>query len=100
MRIEMSRFSRAAALALACVTGAGALSGCGLLRGNTYPPAPRSAETLDHRYKIGPLDTLNVVVWRNPELSSTVTVRPANAPKKSGGFLGNVFGGNKQNKVR
>ncbi|MEN9482400.1 polysaccharide biosynthesis/export family protein [Sphaerotilus montanus] len=76
MRIEMSRFSRAAALALACVTGAGALSGCGLLRGNTYPPAPRSAETLDHRYKIGPLDTLNVVVWRNPELSSTVTVRP------------------------
>jgi polysaccharide export outer membrane protein len=76
MRIEMSRFSRAAALALACATGAGALSGCGLLRGNTHPPAPRSAETLDHRYKIGPLDTLNVVVWRNPELSSTVVVRP------------------------
>jgi polysaccharide export outer membrane protein len=76
MRIEMSRFSRAAALALACVTGASALSGCGLLHSSTYPPAPRSAETPDHRYKIGPLDTLNVVVWRNPELSSTVTVRP------------------------
>jgi len=76
MRIEMSRFSRAVALALACVGGAGALSGCGLLSGRTHPPAPRSAETLDHRYKIGPLDTLNVVVWRNPELSSTVTVRP------------------------
>ena len=28
------------------------------------------------RYKIGPLDTLNVVVWRNPELSTQVTVRP------------------------
>jgi polysaccharide export outer membrane protein len=27
-------------------------------------------------YKIGALDTLNVVVWRNPELSATVTVRP------------------------
>lgn len=76
MRIEMSRFSRAAALALACVMGASALSGCGVLSGSTYPPAPRSAQTLDHRYKIGPLDTLNVVVWRNPELSSTVTVRP------------------------
>lgn len=28
------------------------------------------------RYRIGPLDTLNIVVWRNPELSSIVTVRP------------------------
>ncbi|MEX8493955.1 XrtA/PEP-CTERM system exopolysaccharide export protein [Sphaerotilus sp.] len=46
------------------------------MRSSSYPPAPRSAETLDHRYKIGPLDTLNVVVWRNPELSATVTVRP------------------------
>ncbi|WP_293996771.1 XrtA/PEP-CTERM system exopolysaccharide export protein [Sphaerotilus sp.] len=76
MRIEMSRFSRAAALALACVTGAVALSGCSLMRSNAYPPAPRTAQTLDHRYKIGPLDTLSVVVWRNAELSSTVTVRP------------------------
>lgn len=50
------------------------VSGCGST-GN-YPPAPAMADTPDHRYKIGPLDTLNVVVWRNPELSSTVTVRP------------------------
>ena len=28
------------------------------------------------RYKIGPMDTLNVVVWRNPDLSTVVTVRP------------------------
>jgi polysaccharide export outer membrane protein len=41
-----------------------------------YPPAPVKAETPNHRYKIGPLDTLNVVVWRNPELSGTFTVRP------------------------
>ena len=27
-------------------------------------------------YTIGAIDTLNVVVWRNPELSATVTVRP------------------------
>jgi len=32
--------------------------------------------------------------------SPTVTVRPASAPKKNGGFFGKVFGGNKQNKVR
>ncbi len=41
-----------------------------------YPEAPVRANTPDHLYKIGALDTLNVVVWRNPELSATVTVRP------------------------
>jgi polysaccharide export outer membrane protein len=30
----------------------------------------------DYRYVIGPLDTLNIVVWRNPELSLTTQVRP------------------------
>jgi polysaccharide export outer membrane protein len=43
---------------------------------SVYPPAPVKAETVNHRYKIGPLDTLNVVVWRNPELSGSFTVRP------------------------
>ena len=43
---------------------------------NPYPPAPQSAATPDYLYKIGPLDTVNVVVWRNPELSSSVPVRP------------------------
>lgn len=42
-----------------------------------YPAAPAQAAAIsDHVYKIGPMDALNVVVWRNPELSSTVTVRP------------------------
>jgi polysaccharide biosynthesis/export protein len=41
-----------------------------------YALAPQSVDTPAQRYKIGPLDTLNIVVWRNPELSSTVTVRP------------------------
>lgn len=41
-----------------------------------YPAAPIKANTPDHLYKIGALDTINIVVWRNPELSSTVTVRP------------------------
>ena len=74
MRIETSRLSRAAALLLASVMAVGTLSGCGSI--GRHPPAPKSAETPDHRYKIGPLDTLNIVVWRNPALSATVTVRP------------------------
>ena len=41
-----------------------------------HPPAPRSVASSDYRYLIGPLDTLNIVVWRNPELSGTVAVRP------------------------
>lgn len=41
-----------------------------------YPPAPATAATGDYRYVIGPLDTVNVVVWRNPELSGSVAVRP------------------------
>lgn len=43
---------------------------------NRYPPAPASAATPDYRYVIGPLDTVNIIVWRNPELSTSVTVRP------------------------
>lgn len=50
------------------------LSACGSM--NNYPAAPKVAGSVDHRYKIGPMDQLNIVVWRNPELSSTVTVRP------------------------
>jgi polysaccharide biosynthesis/export protein len=44
--------------------------------GGSYPPAPLKADAPALRYKIGPLDSLNVIVWRNPELSTTVTVRP------------------------
>jgi polysaccharide export outer membrane protein len=51
-----------------------ALAGCGVFQ--NYPAAPTTAETPDRLYKIGPLDTLNVVVWRNPDLSTSVTVRP------------------------
>ena len=43
---------------------------------SSYPPAPTSAASTDYNYKIGPGDNLNIVVWRNPELSMTVPVRP------------------------
>ena len=41
-----------------------------------YPPAPASASTQDYSYQIGPGDNLNIIVWRNPELSMSVPVRP------------------------
>jgi polysaccharide biosynthesis/export protein len=41
-----------------------------------YPPAPTVAASSDYRYKIGPGDMLNIIVWRNPEISMTVPVRP------------------------
>jgi polysaccharide biosynthesis/export protein len=42
----------------------------------TYPPAPEIAASPDYLYKIGPLDSVNVTVWRNPEISTSVIVRP------------------------
>lgn len=41
-----------------------------------YPPAPVSASTDDYNYIVGAGDSLNIIVWRNSELSMTVPVRP------------------------
>ena len=43
---------------------------------SSYPPAPYSASTQDYSYIIGPGDNLNIIIWRNPELSMSVPVRP------------------------
>ena len=48
------------------------LVGCGA----SYPPLLDSGHSVDPPYLVGPGDTLNVVVWRNPELSTSVPVRP------------------------
>lgn len=44
--------------------------------GQKYPPAPATAASPDYNYVVGPGDNLNIIVWRNPELSMTVPVRP------------------------
>lgn len=54
---------------LLCVLG---LTGCA----SKYPPAPMVAAPPDYNYVIGPGDNVNIVVWRNPELSMIVPVRP------------------------
>jgi polysaccharide export outer membrane protein len=48
------------------------MAGCA----SNLPPAPEKAATPDYKYLIGAGDTLNISVWRNPELSATVPVRP------------------------
>lgn len=49
-----------------------ALFGCA----QTYPPAPPTAGNGQYHYAIGPGDVVSIQVWRNPELSMTVPVRP------------------------
>jgi polysaccharide export outer membrane protein len=51
---------------------AAALAGCGA----SNPPAPAAAASPKYTYLIGPGDMVDIVVWRNPELSMTVPVRP------------------------
>jgi polysaccharide export outer membrane protein len=63
-----SRLLSAAVALLAAALAAGC--------GTSHPPAPSSAATPDYRYVIGPGDSVNIIVWRNPELSTTVPVRP------------------------
>jgi polysaccharide export outer membrane protein len=61
--IKHTAVAAAAALALA-------LTGCA-----TRAPAPQT-QVSNPDYLIGPGDTVNIMVWRNPEVSMAVPVRP------------------------
>ncbi len=49
------------------------LAGCA---GGNLPSAPTNAAVPEYKYLIGPGDQLDIVVWRSPELSGMVPVRP------------------------
>ena len=73
---------------LALVFAAGVLAGCA----SSFPPAPAAAADADYNYIIGPGDSVQIVVWRNPELSTSVPVRPdgkITAPVKGATLIGN-----------
>jgi polysaccharide biosynthesis/export protein len=52
---------------------------CGFTVGAQQPrtaDAPAPSAVVDDNYMIGPGDTLQIFVWRNPELTATIPVRP------------------------
>jgi polysaccharide biosynthesis/export protein len=57
------------------VSAAVAVGGCARAK---YPPLPEATYQLRYaqKYKIGPGDSVQVFVWRYPEVSTTVPVRP------------------------
>jgi len=67
--ITRTQFFRLTLLSVAALLIAGCAS-------KSYPPAPKVAATPNYNYIIGPGDMLSIVVWRNPDLSTSLPVRP------------------------
>ena len=63
---QLARFGLVAAIAT--------LAGCSSTP--TYPPAPAQTGAYDWNYLVGPGDSVQVFVWRNPEVSGAFPVRP------------------------
>src|SRR5437763_7425244 len=66
-KASLIKFSTMALLAVGALT----LSGCA-----THPAMPTDTQASNPDYLIGPGDTVNIIVWRNPEVSMSVPVRP------------------------
>ena len=72
MLIDPRRFMSALQQMLCVAAASLVVAGCA----TDMPTPPATAASPDYTYKIGPGDTLNIIVWRNTELSGTVPVRP------------------------
>ena len=66
-KANLIKFSAIALVACGALT----LGGCA-----TNKPVPADTQVGSPEYRIGPGDTVNVIVWRNPEVSMAVPVRP------------------------
>lgn len=74
MQKHTSELMRTSVRRIAVLTLVLGVTGCATQNAN--PPAPTLASSPDYNYIVGPGDSLNINVWRNPELSSSVPVRP------------------------
>ena len=76
--IQEMKNMRAALTKIAAIMGVAFLAGCTGGGGDNLPSA--NFVPIDEgpgpQYVVGPLDSLQIFVWRNPELSTSVTVRP------------------------
>lgn len=76
MQKYVSRLLGSMVRVVAMAASAMAVVGCASWAGADHPAAPATASAPDYNYIVGPGDTLNIIVWRNPELSQVVPVRP------------------------
>jgi len=74
MGVGMHMNFKAAGRLFAVIAGIFLLAGC--TGGQSLPPASAQIAGPSPDYIIGPLDSIDIFVWRNPELSQTVPVRP------------------------
>jgi polysaccharide export outer membrane protein len=66
-KANLIKYSAIALIAAGALT----LGGCA-----TRTAAPATTQVSDADYLIGPGDSINIIVWRNPEVSMSVPVRP------------------------
>ena len=74
MKVLTARTTRRLLAGLMACAAVAFSAGCATQ--SSYPPAPAQAAVDDYTYIIGAGDLLNIIVWRNPELSMSVPVRP------------------------
>ena len=72
-RSTQAQFSRLGSLAAIGIVAFGLVGGgCATAK----PPLGEAGELVDYEYVIGPGDSIEIFVWNNPEVSTSVPVRP------------------------